>query len=98
MNFFNSDKGPNLMFLAKTETEVLTDMFNKMSSTCFKKCVVKYPDNELAVGEMACVDRCVGKYLMAQTKVGEVLSEFNEQMQAKQAGTAGIQGPKPYPM
>lgn len=32
-----------------------------MSQTCFKKCVVKFHDPDLAVGEMTCVDRCVGK-------------------------------------
>jgi len=95
MNFFGGNEGPNPLFLAKTETEILTDMFNKMSATCYKKCVVKYNESDLSVGEMTCVDRCVGKYLMAQQKVGEVLSEFERVEKAKQAA-GGTPVPKPY--
>lgn len=42
------------------------DMFKKMSSTCFSKCVRRYePDGDLSVGEGACLERCVNKYLDA---------------------------------
>jgi len=52
------------------------------------KFILKYVDTELAVGEMTCVDRCVGKYMMAQQKVGDVLNEFEKQMKAKDAAMA----------
>lgn len=67
-----------------------------MSKMCNKKCIITQTDNTLSVGEITCIDRCVGKYLMAQTKVGEVLKEMEaqmaatQQMQAKMGGT----GPK----
>lgn len=97
MNFFsNEPQGPNPLFLAKTETEILTDMFNKMSSVCFKKCVAKYSDGELSVGEMTCADRCVGKYLMAQARVGEVLAEYEKQMKAKEIAQQNLTGKKPF--
>ena len=40
-----------------------------MIQVCNKKCVVKFNEPDLQVGEMACVDRCVGKYMQAQDKV-----------------------------
>jgi import inner membrane translocase subunit TIM10 len=64
-----------------------------MSQTCAKKCVVHYHDGDLAVGEMACVDRCVGKYMQAQEKVGEVLNNFEQQMKAQETANAAIAAP-----
>lgn len=60
----------------------------RMAIMCNKKCVVKQTDGELSVGEMSCTDRCVGKYLQAQEKVGEVLFNFEQRMQANEK--AGI--------
>lgn len=61
-----------------------------MSQTCAKKCIVRYNDGDLAVGEMACVDRCVGKYMQAQEKVGQVLNNFEQQMKAQETANAAI--------
>lgn len=55
-----------------------------MTNSCDKKCVVKYNDGELQVGEMQCIDRCVGKYLESQDKIGKVLAKFEEQLQQQQ--------------
>ena len=50
---------------------------------CSKKCVTKYNDQELAVGEMNCIDRCVGKYMHGQTIVGDVVQAFEAHLQAQ---------------
>lgn len=87
MNFFGGNQnGPSALHVAKVEAEILTDLFNKMSSSCHKKCVVNnYGEGDLAVGEMACVDRCVGKYMQAQERVGQVLNAYEQQMKQQEA-------------
>lgn len=56
-----------------------------MAKMCSKKCVTKYHDQELAVGEMTCVDRCTGKYMHAQTVVGDVVQAFEKHLQNQAA-------------
>jgi hypothetical protein len=46
----------------------------RMSESCFQKCVYKYNDNDLNLGEMSCIDRCTAKYLEAAEKVGDRIS------------------------
>jgi import inner membrane translocase subunit TIM10 len=42
------------------------------------KCVGSYNESDLAVGEMTCTDRCVGKYMQASEKIAETLKKFEE--------------------
>ena len=62
-----------------------THLFNKIASSCFEKCASrKHKENDLALGEMSCADRCVAKYIEAQEKVGVVLQKANEAQAAQQ--------------
>ena len=72
------------MQLAKAQVEGVTDMFNRMADLCFKQCIHKFKEPELNVGEMSCIDRCVGKFLAAQEKTGTQINEFNAKMAAMQ--------------
>lgn len=51
---------------------------------CFKKCVSSN-EADLSVGELSCTDRCVGKYMQAQEKVGLVMNNLEKQMAAEAA-------------
>ena len=62
--------------MAQLEMEVTAEMFTKMTNLCFTKCVAKFHEDELNVGEMSCVDRCVAKYLETQSFVGKTMQEF----------------------
>ena len=69
-----------------------TNLFNKMASVCFEKCASrKHKENDLALGEMSCSDRCVAKYLEAQEKVGVVLQKANEAQMAQQQNLSEMQ-------
>ncbi|KAK4533712.1 hypothetical protein CCYA_CCYA18G4594 [Cyanidiococcus yangmingshanensis] len=61
--------------LARREMSFYADLFQKMTDSCFRKCVTRYHDAELQTGEGVCVDRCVFKYMGAVQRIGELLQE-----------------------
>eukprot|EP00741_Cyanophora_paradoxa_P005885 tig00000113_g5703.t1 len=63
------------MQAAQQEMEAVSDMYNKMVETCFKKCVgAKHSESDLNSAEETCLDRCVEKYVEAHNKVGQVMA------------------------
>jgi hypothetical protein len=47
-----------------------------MLKTCRQKCIQpRYSEEELAKGEMVCVDRCVAKFFRSNLVVGDYLRE-----------------------
>ena len=62
------------------EIEMMSDMYNRMTAACHKKCVPpKYRDAELGKGESVCLDRCVAKYLEIHERVGRKLTQLSLQ-------------------
>jgi mitochondrial import inner membrane translocase subunit TIM10 len=95
MSFFGGSDGPNIIDQAKVEIESMTDMSVRMNEMCFKKCVVKFSEADLSVGEMTCVDRCAWKYFGMMTKLNEAAMKNHQQLmqleaaKAQQAATFG---------
>ena len=69
-----------------------TDMFNRMARICHKKCIVRNQSADLQVGEMTCIDRCVGKYFEAASKVDSTYLQFMTELQVQEK--AGMVQPK----
>jgi len=73
--------------MAKLEMEYRVELFTRMTSACFDKCMDhRYKDGDLNVGENSCVDRCAAKYWQVVSVVGQMLH-------GPQQGLPG--GPKP---
>ncbi|RWS19989.1 mitochondrial import inner membrane translocase subunit Tim10-like protein [Leptotrombidium deliense] len=66
--------------VAELEIEMMSDMYNRMTSSCHKKCVPpKYREGELTKGESVCIDRCVSKYLDVHERIGKKLTAISMQ-------------------
>ncbi|XP_027109718.1 mitochondrial import inner membrane translocase subunit TIM10 isoform X1 [Coffea arabica] len=63
-----------ILGMAEKEMEYRVELFNKLTHTCFNKCVEKrYKESELNMGENSCIDRCVSKYWQVTNLVGQLL-------------------------
>ncbi|KAK1270420.1 Mitochondrial import inner membrane translocase subunit TIM10 [Acorus gramineus] len=64
--------------MAEKEMEYRVDLFNKLTQTCFNKCIEKrYKESELNMGENSCIDRCVSKYWQVSTHFFVVFFSLN---------------------
>jgi len=60
--------------MAIQEVELVTDVFNRIVSSCHSKCISqRYLEGDLSKGESVCIDRCVSKFFDANKKIGEKL-------------------------
>lgn len=69
-----------LQLVNDLEVEMMSDMYNRMTAACHKKCIPpKYRDAELSKGESVCLDRCVAKYLEIHERIGKKLTQMSMQ-------------------
>lgn len=83
-----------LQLVQNLEIEMMSDMYNRMTSACHKKCIApKYSESELGKGEAVCIDRCVAKYLDVHERIGKKLTQIS--MQEQSIGGSVPSGSKP---
>ncbi|CAN4102261.1 unnamed protein product [Withania somnifera] len=67
--------------MAEKEMVYRVEFFNKLTHTCFNKCVSKkYKEPELYMGENTCIDRCVSKYQQVSNIIGQMLTNGRRPM------------------
>ncbi|EKC98119.1 protein transporter [Trichosporon asahii var. asahii CBS 8904] len=78
---------------ALVEIEMITDVFNRIVSSCHAKCIQpdpmkgRYAEPELLKGEAVCVDRCTMKFFEVNDKVSQRMQAMGGQ--AQMAGSFG---------
>ena len=68
--------------MAEIEIEMMSDMYNKITSTCLKKCISsKYRESDLSKGEAVCLVRCAAKWIQVHENIGQklVASDISKQ-------------------
>ncbi|EFA78336.1 mitochondrial import inner membrane translocase subunit 10 [Heterostelium album PN500] len=51
------------------EMKFYTNMFSSLQRICTSKCISKYSDSDLSVGESVCAERCTEKWVETFKKV-----------------------------
>ncbi|CAK4086183.1 unnamed protein product [Aphanomyces euteiches] len=73
-----TDEEKKIMEDVKKEADLLMHMQDKMRSICFNKCVHRFREGDLDMGESSCDDRCVAKYLQAYYRLNQFLPRLRE--------------------
>ncbi|KAG8698051.1 protein transporter tim10 [Ceratobasidium sp. 394] len=70
---------PAQIEMATAELDMITDVFNRLVSSCHSKCInTRYTEPDLNKGESVCIDRCVAKFFEVNRKVGEKLQTMGQ--------------------
>ncbi|KAG0367216.1 MAG: Tim10/DDP family zinc finger-domain-containing protein [Linnemannia gamsii] len=83
MSFFMNQAGNQSvnmqnMAMAEQELEMVSDLFNRIVSSCHQKCIPKtYIEGDLNKGEAVCIDRCVSKFFEVNKSVGTKLQQMS---------------------
>ncbi|KAG0041574.1 protein transporter tim10 [Gryganskiella cystojenkinii] len=66
------------MAMAEQELEMVSDLFNRIVSSCHQKCIPKtYIEGDLNKGEAVCIDRCVSKFFEVNKTIGTKLQQMS---------------------
>eukprot|EP00037_Helgoeca_nana_P018064 m.172303 g.172303 ORF g.172303 m.172303 type:complete len:85 (+) comp24276_c1_seq1:78-332(+) len=76
--------------MIEANTMYLTDLFQKLTSSCMDKCIAPaYQEESLGKGEANCIDRCVNKYMEVHKIVEEKMVEQQQASAAQQQQAMG---------
>ena len=76
----------------RAQVRALNDLQQRMLRECHAKCIPKPRDGDLGVAEMACLDRCVPKYLETHELVGKEIDTVRRAFLGMAAAGAAAQG------
>ncbi|THG98507.1 hypothetical protein EW145_g7415 [Phellinidium pouzarii] len=81
---------PERIELATAELDMITDVFNRLVTTCYTKCIgARFTEPDLNKGESVCTDRCVAKFFEVNKKVGEKMQQMGAGAQANAGSSSG---------
>ena len=90
-----------LLEQAKMELESFSQVYSLISEKCTPKCIAPGKGagtEELAVGEQACLDRCLVKMMETQSYIAQVMQKKAELQMAGMAPPGGMPPPGGPPM
>ncbi|ORY25652.1 Tim10/DDP family zinc finger-domain-containing protein [Naematelia encephala] len=79
---------PAKIEMAVAELDMITDVFNRLVSSCYSKCIQpnpmshRYVEGDLLKGEGVCIDRCSAKFFEVNKLVGERMQTMGGAAQA----------------
>jgi mitochondrial import inner membrane translocase subunit TIM10 len=66
---------PESKALISLQVKSLNELHQRIVGVCWAKCITRPKEQDLTVGETACVDRCVPKYIEAHQLIGKDIAE-----------------------
>ncbi|KAI8985271.1 mitochondrial import inner membrane translocase subunit tim10 [Pilobolus umbonatus] len=80
MSYYNQQQtvNPQNIAQAEQELEMVTDLFNKIVSSCHSKCLANQEqDKHELISKKAteCIENCVAKFFETNTRVGELMQK-----------------------
>lgn len=66
---------PESKQLITAQVKAINELHQRMLQACWNKCISRPREQDVSIGESACVDRCVPKYIEAHQLVGKELAE-----------------------
>ncbi|PWO01259.1 hypothetical protein FA09DRAFT_327206 [Tilletiopsis washingtonensis] len=76
---------------AVQELDMITDVFNRLVSSCHAKCIAtRYAEPDLNKGESVCIDRCTAKFFATNAKVGELMNKMGGGGAQQQGNSGGM--------
>ncbi|KAL6066430.1 hypothetical protein QOT17_009616 [Balamuthia mandrillaris] len=76
------------MVAAQYQMEAIQHVYSRVQSSCWSKCVTRFGEGDVSVGEGYCAERCVKKYLETSKKVSEQLRKIEQKNTALQQQNA----------